>query len=183
MYSDRVNRIIEGLRRVEGGYSENPDDPGGPTRWGVTQRVARRHGWRGDMRHYPWERAREVYLQEYVRDPRFNEVGDLSWPIAEELIDTGVNMGIADAGTFLQRSLTVLNRKGELYPDLKVDGIVGDKTLAALESYLEHRGSEGERVLLKALNCLQGAEYIALAEAGVRFETFVYGWLRARVEV
>ena len=56
-------------------------------------------------------------------------------------------------------------------------------TLAALRTFLAHRGLEGETVLLKALNCLQGARYIELAEARPQNKSFVYGWLRERVAV
>lgn len=55
------------------------------------------------------------------------------------------------------------------------------RTLAALRAYLAKRGTEGETVLLKALNCLQGERYIDIAERRPKDEEFVYGWLRARV--
>lgn len=177
----KITAILDGLKKREAGYVNNPDDPGGPTRWGITERVARRYGYQGDMKDYPWAMARNVYHFRYISGPRFSDVGKMSWLIAEELIDTGVNMGIADAGIFLQRALGAFNHKGRLYPDLKVDGIVGDNTLAALESYLDHRGSGGEIVMVKALNCLQGSEYIRLAEADDRYETFVYGWVDHRI--
>lgn len=190
MYNEQIEAIIEqikthevGSATDEGGYTNYADDPGGPTRWGVTERVARRHGYLGDMRDYSWEMAKKVYYTQYITGPRFDDVGSLSWPIAAELVDTGVNMGIDDAGKFLQRSLNALNLKGTLYEDLKVDGIIGNKTLMALEIYLEHRGLEGEEVMLKALNCFQGAKYLDLAASNSRFETFIYGWLRTRVHI
>lgn len=183
MYSERIKQAIDHVIQVEGGYADNADDPGGPTMYGITQRVARRHGYQGPMRELPRSVAREIYLGSYVRDPRFDQVGDLSWPVAEELVDTGVNMGVADAGRFLQRSLNAFNRDEAFYSDMTVDGIVGEKTLAALEAYLDKRGDEGETILVRALDCLQGAEYIALTESNDRYETFVYGWLRTRVGV
>lgn len=177
----RIDAIIDGLKEREGGYVNNPDDPGGPTKWGITERVARRHGYKGNMEDYPWAMARVVYFFRYVSDPRFGEIAKMSGMIAEELIDTGVNMGVAKSGRFLQQALRSFNHKGRLYPDIEVDGIVGDKTISALESYLNHRGSGGEIVMVKALNCLQGAEYIRLAEADDRYETFVYGWVAKRI--
>ncbi len=183
MSSTRIERIIDELIEREGGYVDDPDDPGGKTNHGITEAVARRHGYDGAISDMPVAFARRVYRAQYVEDPRFDDVGALSWPVAEELVDTGVNMGQADAGTFLQRCLNVFNLKAKLYRDLRIDGRVGDHTLAALQVFLECRGAEGEHVLLKALNCLQGADYIGLAEGGEKFETFVYGWLRARVDI
>ena len=53
-------------------------------------------------------------------------------------------------------------------------------TVAALTAYMQKRGVEGEGVLLKALNSLQGAYYIALAEKRETDESFEYGWLKNR---
>ncbi|MBZ7417096.1 glycosyl hydrolase 108 family protein, partial [Klebsiella michiganensis] len=32
-----ADQIIEGILGKEGGYVNNPNDKGGPTRWGITQ--------------------------------------------------------------------------------------------------------------------------------------------------
>ena len=74
-------------------------------------------------------------------------------------------MGPAVAATFLQRALTALNRNGKDYPDLVPDGRVGTMTLFALDAFLAERGKDGgERVLLRALEALQGERYLRLAE-------------------
>ena len=103
--------------------------------------------------------------------------------VAKEIVDTGVNMGIVRAAKFLQRSLTVLNNKEKFYPDLIVDGQLGPQTIRALGDYLAYRGSEGEFVLVKMLNCLQGAFYVELAERREKDESFIFGWLKNRVTV
>jgi len=82
------------------------------------------------------------------------------------------------AGKFLQRALNVLNNTGSLYRDLKVDGAIGSATVSALRGYLDGRD---EGTLVKALNCLQGAFYITLAERREKDERFVYGWFKNRV--
>ena len=87
------------------------------------------------MRDMPRDFAREVYLKSYWRGPRFDDVAQASPAIAEELFDTGVNMGQGDAARFLQRALNALNQGGALYADIAVDGHVGDRTLDALEAY------------------------------------------------
>src|SRR3546814_9828818 len=82
---------------------------------------------------------------------------------------------------WLQRWLTALNRQGRDYPDLRPDGAIGPVTLRALGCFLAQRGPEGERALVVALNCCQGARYLELAEARAKNEAFLFGWLRARV--
>jgi lysozyme family protein len=98
------------------------------------------------------------------------------------LFDTGVNMGPSIAVTFLQRALTALDRSGQHYPDLVPDGRIGERTLAALDTFLEIRGeASGETVLLRALEALQGERYLRLAEPRPANEAFLYGWLANRI--
>jgi lysozyme family protein len=176
-----IDEIIEGVLRKEGGYVDHPDDRGGPTNWGVTRDVAREWGYSGDMRDLPRGTAKAIYYDLYVKAPQFDRVALLSQRVGAELVDTGVNMGPEVAGRMLQRALNVLNAKGTHYPDVTVDGRIGLRTLAALRAYLGRRGAAGEEVLLKALNCLQGARYIEISESREANESFTYGWLRERV--
>lgn len=173
--------LVDPLIGREGGYSNHPADRGGPTRWGVTEAVARKYGYFGDMRELPRQTAVDIYRCRYWIEPNLDHVAEHSEAVAEELLDTGVNMGPAVAGMFLQRALNALNRQAKDYPDVKADGEIGPVTLNALRAFLALRGREGEAVLLKALNCLQGARYIEIAEGRPQNEAFVFGWLRTRV--
>jgi len=176
-----IEAAIDALLRREGGYVNHPDDRGGETNWGITVAVARANGYTGPMRDMPRSVAVEIYKRRYWLVPGFDRVAQLSPAVAEELFDTGVNMGPAVATQMLQRALNALNRQRTDYPDLKVDGDAGPATLAALQGFLRVRGREGELVLLKALNGLQCERYIDLAERRPANESFVYGWLRERV--
>lgn len=180
MKKDQIFAAIVGR---EGGFVDNPDDRGGATRWGITERVARAHGYQGAMRDLPRETALAILDADYWTGPRFDQVAAISPRIAEELCDTGVNMGPAVQAAMLQRWLSTFNLKGTLYPDLTADGQIGPRTLVALKAYLTKRGQDGEAVLLKALNCSQAARYLELTEQREANETFVYGWLLNRVEV
>ena len=176
-----ADQIIEGILGKEGGYVDHPSDKGGPTRWGITQTTARAHGYTGDMRSLPRETAKQILLNDYWSGPRFDLVASLSTLLADELCDTGVNMGPTVASKFFQRWLTAMNMRGKLYPDLIPDGAIGPRTITALKGYLSARGKEGEQVLLKALNCSQGAKYLELAEGREANEDFLYGWVKERV--
>ena len=84
---------------------------------------------------------------------------------------------------WLQRALNALNQQGAHYPDIKAHKDIGDRTLRALDSYLKVKGAEGVRVMLEATNVLQGERYIMLSEVRTANESFVYGWLRRRIEL
>ena len=190
-----IDQLIDALIEREGGYVNNSADKGGPTKFGITEAVARAQGYAGTMRSLPREEAAEIYKRIYWLRPHLDAVAERSPAVAAELFDTGVNMGPAVAVTFLQRALTALNRNGKDYPDLVPDGRIGTATLAALDSFFKVRGNtfdgrphpsqpgaaSGETVLLRALEALQGERYLRLAERRPANEAFLYGWLANRI--
>jgi lysozyme family protein len=90
----------------EGGYSNHPADPGGPTNWGITLADARRY-WKGDataddMRQMPQSVARKIYRERYWEALRCD---DLPAGVDYAVFDYGVNSGIGRAGKVLRRVL------------------------------------------------------------------------------
>lgn len=171
-----INGIIEEIISVEGGYVNDPRDRGGETKYGITVAVARADGYSGPMIDLPRDRAFDIYKRRYVVAPGFDKVAAINAEIGAEVVDTGVNMGPAVAGKFLQRALNAVNSAG-----LVVDGQVGPASVAALKAFVDKRGANGVKALLAALNALQGVRYIELAEARAQNRAFVYGWLLNRV--
>lgn len=176
-----INKLIDDVIGREGGYSNHPADRGGATRWGITEAVARAHGYRGDMRCFPREEAVELYKRIYWTRPGFDRIAALAPDIAAELFDTGVNMGPGVAVSFLQRALNALNRGASDYADIVPGVRIDDATVAALAAYLRKRAPHGESVLMKALEALQGERYLDLAERRPANEAFLYGWLANRI--
>jgi lysozyme family protein len=178
-----IDTMIDATIGKEGGYSNHPSDRGGPTRWGITERVARANGYSGDMRTLPRETAVAIYKSEYAIKPGFAAVAAINEQIGEELFDTGVNMGVAWPPLFLQQALNSLNAQGKHYPDIKEDGDIGPTTLKTLKAYLAKRGNDGVKVMLTALNVMQGARYLTIVGSRPKNEDFLYGWLRTRVSL
>ncbi len=174
------NHIINRILEKEGGYVNDPSDSGGETNHGITVQRARAYGYHGPMRDMPVSTARHIYELMYWHSVRGDTLVRLSPSVAAEVVDTAVNMGPARAVAFLQRALNVMNRKQRLYEDIEVDGLMGAMTIHALKKYLATRS---DKVLCKALNCLQGAAYVRLAERRVKDERFVYGWIKERVKL
>ena len=179
------DRFFERLVEREGGYSDHASDAGGKTRWGVTEAVARAHGYDGDMAALPQAIAREIYDRRYWSGPGFDRLADISVRVAEEVFDTGVNMGPVVAAQFLQRALNKLNRRGRDYADIVEDGQAGPVTRSALAAYLKRNGGGAATIrMVKALNVLQGARYFDIAaSADHRNEDFMNGWLDHRVSL
>lgn len=176
-----ATQLIDRVIGIEGGYSNHPADKGGPTRWGVTEQVARAYGYAGPMKSLPRKTAAEIYRKRYFTEPGFDRVAAIYPALASELFDTGVNMGTATAGRFLQRALNAFNRRGRDYPDLEVDGRVGPVTIARLGAFLKVRGKAGESVLIRACDAQQGARYLEICEAREANEEFAFGWFANRI--
>ncbi len=163
---EAITRTIE----LEGGFVDDPSDSGGATNYGITEMVARKVGYEGHMRDLSKDEAVEIYETMYWDKCRCD---DMPYKLAEKVFDTGVNMGTTRASMFLQRALSVMGYETE------VDGYIGNHTIMALDTYLENRDVS---VLVKCINCLQGAHYISLAERRPKDKRFVYGWIRNRIQ-
>ncbi len=176
----------------EGGYVDDPDDRGGETYKGIARRF--HSDWAGwaiidglkGTADFPRCLYRHEELNQKVSDffkteywDRFKGDRIPEQHIANELFDTGVNLGIKRAVTFLQKGLNALNRNEQLYEDLDEDGKFGDKTLTALKTYLQ-RDKPGE--LIKVCNILQGMHYIEYMRSSPTQEKYARGWL-ARVKL
>ena len=172
--------IIDGIIDIEGGYVNNPIDSGGKTNYGITEQVARDYGYMGDLRDMPRRTAFEIYAERYWYPVRAGDLAEISEALAFEVVDTGINAGIRRAGIFLQRSLNVLNNREKYYSDIMVDGLIGQATINAVTQYARQRDIS---VLVKMLNCLQGAFYVELAEKREKDEAFIYGWIKNRIEL
>jgi lysozyme family protein len=182
-----IESMIETTIGKEGRYSDHPSDRGGKTMWGITEAVARAHGYNGDMADLERGRAVAIYRQVYLIAPGFARVASLSPAVAEELFDTGVNMGPSVPALWFQQWLNALNRQGRDYADIPEDadqpkGGIGPRTIEAFRKLRERRGAEAaDAVMLKGLNSDQGARYKQLARSRTANEDFVFGWLANRV--
>lgn len=177
MTRQTIDQMISALIDREGGYVFNRNDAGGETKFGITRDVAKQFGYVGAMFDLPRSTAEAIYRKQYFESPGFDHVLALSAPIAEEMFDTGVNMGVTVPGQWLQRLLNALTDGAPL----TVDGKVGPATISALQAYLKRRGTDGETVLVRGLNCLQGVKYLEITEARVQNKSFIFGWLLNRV--
>lgn len=170
---------------VEGGYANNPHDSGGETYKGIARNTAKNwNGWPfidsikkavgNSASNINREAAKNSTLQQYVLDfykayywntLNLDSLNDQK--MANELYDTGVNMGIVTAGKFFQRVLNVATKT-----DLTVDGKIGPKTIGLFNSL-----KDSDRYMVwKLFNCLQGWRYISICEAKPSQEIFLRSW-------
>lgn len=174
--------ILAGIYANEGGFVDHPNDPGGATNYGITERVARQAGYTGDMRYFPKHCegpakacADEIYINKYMKQPGYWPLIEFEPAVAEELIDTAVNMGPPRPSRWFQQSLNELCAS-----NLAVDGRVGPRTVAA---YMECQSRvQGLCVaVLDKLDAKQRAEYDRLVRVNPKLKVFHRGWINRRV--
>jgi lysozyme family protein len=109
------------LLKDEGGYTDHPSDPGGPTNFGITLADARRY-WKSnatadDVRAMPQSVARTIYRERYWNALRCDE---LPAGVDYAVFDYGVNSGIGRAGKVLRRVLKLSDRSSVVSDDVIV---------------------------------------------------------------
>ena len=158
---DRFEKIFDYLLKVEGGYSNDKYDAGGKTKYGIIESEARKYGYEGHMRDMPLEIARDIYNKKYYHKNGLDTLK--SDKIALSVCDFIVNSGNWGA----KKAQAALN---ELGFDLKVDGILGAKSLEALNKVDENK-------FLEKYHDLQRRFYRAIVANKPSQKVFLKGWL------
>lgn len=111
-------QIFDRLIGHEGGYVDDPRDPGGETNWGVTKRTAMANGYTGNMKTMTRQQAYEIYRRAFWLRYNCEQMPDA---VAYQFFDAAVNHGFGNASRMLQRAVGVLD-----------DGIIGKYSLEAI---------------------------------------------------
>jgi lysozyme family protein len=149
---------IEIVLKHEGGFVNHPSDPGGATNFGITERVARQHGYLGQMQDIPMQLVRNIYRKDYWNACRCDDLpGALRLPV----FDFAVNSGVSRAIRTLQTVLGVT-----------ADGVFGPRTLDALQQVDSRR--------LAYHLCLSRLDFLT---ALGHFSTFARGWVRRVTDI
>lgn len=111
-------QIFDRLIGHEGGYVNDPRDPGGETNWGITKRTAMANGYTGNMKTMTRQQAYEIYRRAFWLRYNCEQMPDA---VAYQFFDAAVNHGFGNASRMLQRAVGVLD-----------DGIIGKYSLEAI---------------------------------------------------
>lgn len=126
-----VHELAAEIVSREGGYVNDPDDPGGQTKYGVTIHTLRNIPWGDldgdgdidtqDVKALTEDHARDIFVQRYFYGPRIDELPEV---LHDTVFDMQVNAG-SNAVRILQRLL------GDMGQPVTVDGAIGPQTIAA----------------------------------------------------
>ena len=159
---ERFEKIFDYLLKVEGGYTNDKHDKGGETTWGITKEEAREFGYKGSMQDLTKDFAKNIYLKKYYLGNKLDKV--VNDKVALSICDWAVNSG-RNGTKNVQVALNQINGS-----DLVVDGIIGNKTLEALNAT-----DPGK--FLEIYHDLQRIYYKRKVEVDKTQEDFLAGWL------
>ena len=154
-----IDEIADDILRAEGGFVNDPDDPGGATNFGVTIHTMRRLGLDldrdgdvdvQDVRQLTQRQAKQIFLDHYYRKPRIDELPRALQP---SVFDMYVNAG-GNAVKILQR---LLNKMGF---SMSVDGAIGPVTIRGAK----HAADINEFFLVNAYSIARRNYYYALGD-------------------
>lgn len=146
-------QAIAVILKWEGGFVDDPEDPGKATRFGISKRAHPDV----DIASLTLNQAKQIYLEQYWMPVRARELPAI---LRLPVFDTAVNMGVGTAVKLLQRAAYVV-----------VDGQIGPKTIEACERY---PGPVWTRFMAK-----RAKRYAELST----FDTYGDGWLNRLFDV
>ena len=180
----------------EGGYVNDPDDRGRETAFGIAR--VYNPNWDGwliidrlktyhnsfnelkkliDNHQQLISLASKLYEKKYFSPLRLYQVNQ---DVANELYDSSVNLGPRAASESFQKALNILNRNQKDYPDIIVDGRIGQMTISAYDSLMRtsrFKSRNTEKLtswLIKWINFFQMQVYYKYN--GTTQEKFMPGW-------
>lgn len=161
------DKAMEFVLDHEGRITEDvPGDPGGPTKWGITQadynryRKGKQEMGTKHVFHASKAEIYDIYAKHYWRPYG----GDsLSYPLALTLFDSSVNVGNSRVNRWVQEIVGA-----------DVDGVFGPKTAKAMANFVKEHG---EDTLISGILSRRQAHYERLAENRPSMKKFLKGWM------
>jgi len=151
---EKFEKAMKFVRVVEGGIFNHPNDPGGFTNMGLTQRDYPNL----DLKNLTRKQADNIFYKDYWSKSSANKLPD---PVYISYFDSVVNTGVGRANRILQKSVGA-----------KQDGVVGPITLGLVKKY-----EDPVELALKVADNKQ-LFYESLVKRSDRYKPFLRGWTR-----
>ena len=159
VYSEKFKKAFNYMVKNEGGYVNNSLDPGGETKYGISQRSYPNL----NIRQLSLKDAEKIYFCDYWQKGKFEQIPDEN--VATQLFDLSVNLGIRASTIVLQRALRSVGI------NVQEDGLIGSVTLSATNN-------ANPNALLAAMKSEAAGYYRLIAAKNPQQQKFLSGWLR-----
>ena len=169
---ERFLKALNIIMEHEGGYSNDKNDPGGVTKYGISLRYLKDQGIDidgdhdsdcDDIKNMTKQNASDIYKKYWWDKYKYNAIQNLT--VATKIFDLSVNMGASAAHKIVQNAINDLITK-----PIAVDGILGNKTRDFLNSLPEED-------LMDNIRSLAAKRYEYIAAKNPKLKVFLKGWL------
>lgn len=156
-----IDNAIKGILNREGGFVNNPKDPGGATKYGITLNTLK--AWRNkttsveDVRNLSIEEATQIYKKRYFEGPGILKIGDEI--LAEQVIDAAVNHGTGTAIEMLQEAVGA-----------DIDGGIGPNTIGKV-------GQTKKYIAYFNFMAIRLRYYATIIDHNHELQEFAAGWM------
>ena len=169
MPKESFQKIVTRTLKWEGGFVDNPNDPGGRTNKGITKKEydlyrQEKNQPQADVKDITDDEVMDIYYNKYFI-PVFGDLFEEDVRVQWKIFDIGVNMGVNRSLKFVQTIVGVDS-----------DGQFGPKSKAALATY--QTNSDWAASMMGLLVNQQTQRYLNLASANPKLGVFLKGWLR-----
>jgi lysozyme family protein len=155
----KFERAIKRVLEFEGEYSNDSQDAGGETKYGISKRSYPNL----DIRNLTVDGAKLIYYRDFWEPQLYGDFESVE--LAEKVFDLAVNVGTNKAHLLLQRALRAVGNP------VREDGVLGKITLVAVNS-----ANSGE--LLAALRSEAAGYYRSIVTKNASQNKFINGWLK-----
>lgn len=159
----KIDKMLEDLLVVEGGYVNHKADKGGPTKYGITLDTLSDYLGRTatilEVQGLDKDTAIKIYRKKYYLDPGINKLPEAIQPI---IFDAGVNSGPTAGIKILQKLL-----------GLEPDGIIGPKTIKEATTDV----TISEKDFINHLVDARRQKYESIVAKNPSQKVFLKGWL------
>jgi len=155
----KFSEAIEIVLKHEGGYVNDPDDPGGETNYGISKRSFPKY----DIKNLTEDDAKDIYKRHYWDVSKAQKLKD---ELRLDYFDMCVNMGQRTAVKCLQKATN--NAPGK---KIAVDGRIGPNTI-----------KESKRVSANRLRSFRVLYYAKLIMKKPTLEKYYYGWFKRSLQ-
>lgn len=161
---------FEILLEFEGEYTNNLNDPGGITKYGISKKSYPQL----DIENLTKEDAQKIYYRDFWIPLKCN---DIPSGINIALFDTAVNIGLKNAVKLFQITINYI-RKENNKKEISVDGIIGNQTLGALEEVLKTHTI----VSIISIFLMKRIEYyVNIISKNKKLKEFLFGWIKRTI--
>ena len=166
VYSEKFKKAIDFVINNEGVYVFDKNDPGGATKYGISQKAYPAL----NIKELQREDAIKIYYCDYWLKGKFEQIPDKN--VATKVFDFTINFGQRASTIVLQRALRSVGI------NVKEDGLLGSQTLSATIFCCTPKNAENRaKMLMTALKSEAAGYYRSIVAKNPQQQKFLNGWL------